>query len=271
KDDTNPRWLGIPFESISKQELALLKTLLHYETTSLKIHPKAQKWYDFLYLQGELPPEYQDSTYRLILYHLNGIEWERNDLEEAIYGFFPDDSIILWEDHESGVIIERNPEQKINGDLFLSLSQTIQSDFFIKAYFYCGKVQSLSKDWPDHLKEDKYFFENVIQLMPAQPFHTFEKCFPFMLSNHLPKHMQEWLRSQLLLKIADEPELLTTVKRFLENNSNATLTAKQLYIHRNTLQYRLDKFAEKTGVNLKDFHSTITVFLACLLLETDWP
>lgn len=266
-DEQRSIWLAIPFDAIHKQELSLLKNLFHYESLPFTHSPKVQKWYDFLYLNGELPTALQNLSYRIILFQLTGAEWERNDLEEAIYGFFNNDSIILWEDKEHGVIIDHDPDPKFNEKLILSLSQMLESDFFIKAYFYSGKLRVLAKDWPEQLKLDKFFFRNAIRLLPSQPFHTFEKCFPTILADELPNKWQEWLDSQLLSKISDEPELLAAVMRFLENNSNATLTAKQLYIHRNTLQYRLDKFTQKTGVNLKDFHSSITVYLACLLAE----
>lgn len=267
KDDNSLRWLGISVEAIDNHELSLLKALFHYEMLPIAINPKIQKWYDFLFSNGDLPSNDSDSTYRLIQFHLQGEDWERSNLEEAIYGFFHENSIILWDDQANGVIVEHNPQPKINDKLFLPLSQMLESDFFIKAHFYCGEVQVLSKDWPEHLKRDKFFFKNAIRLIPTQAYYSFEKCFPFMLSDRLPEELKDWLQAQLLSKIADEPELLTAVMRFLENNSNATLTAKQLYIHRNTLQYRLDKFTQKTGISLKDFHSSITVYLACVLSQ----
>ena len=61
--------------------------------------------------------------------------------------------------------------------------------------------------------------------------------------------------------------MYATIKVFLENNLNASLTAKKLYIHRNTLQYRIDKFIDKTGIQLKDFYGAFTVFLACFFLN----
>ena len=270
RDDAGSKWLGIPYNTIHQRELLLLKSIYRYEEMSIPIHPKVQKWYDFIYLNGDLPISDKNTNLRYILFHLTGTEWERDDLEEAIYGFFSEDSIILWEDQESGLIIEHNPEPKTDESLFLSLTQTLESDFFIKSNFYSGKVQPLSKEWPVLLKEDKIFFYNAMKLIPSKTFHTFEKSFPFILSAKLPLNMKDWLRSQILEKIVDEPELLTAVRHFLQNNSNATLTAKELYIHRNTLQYRLDKFAQKTGVNIKDFNSIITVYLACLLADNDY-
>ncbi|MBY0121830.1 CdaR family transcriptional regulator [Bacillus sp. S/N-304-OC-R1] len=269
KDDSSSQWLGIPFGAIHKKELLLLKSLFQYESNSFAIHPKVQKWHDFLYNNGEIPISENDTNNRFILFHLFGKEWERDGLEEAMYGFFRDEAIILWEGHEFGIIIEQNSEPKEDESLFLSLSQTLESDFFIKAYFYSGKIQPLSKEWPAKIKEAQGFFEQAIKLIPSQVFHTFERSLPFILSHQMPKKIRNWLQSEILKKIADEPELLMTVKRFLENNSNVTLTAKELYIHRNTLQYRLDKFAQKTGVNFKDFNSTITVYLSCLLFKNE--
>lgn len=266
-DVASSRWIGIPVEAIETHELSLLKALFHYEILPFSMNSKIQKWYDFLFSNGELPSDKSDTTYRLILFQLQGEDWERINLEEAIYGFFHEESIILWEGQTNGVIVEHYPNPKNIDKLFLPLSHMLESDFFIKAHFYCGEVSVLSKDWPEHLKRDKSFFKNAIRLIPALSYYTFEKCFPFMLVNKLPQEMHEWLQDQILSKISDEPELLTAVMCFLENNSNATLTAKQLYIHRNTLQYRLDKFTQKTGVSLKDFHSSITVYLACLLSE----
>ncbi|MBS4192447.1 helix-turn-helix domain-containing protein [Bacillus sp. FJAT-49705] len=265
KEENSTSWLGIPLESIHNQELELLKTLFQYEYNTKSTNTIEKKWHDFLFSSGMIPEADFESYYRFIQFQLYGSEWEQNDIEEAMYGFFHDNSIVIWKDRASGVIIEQNPDQSINVELLRSLSQTLESDFFLKAFFYCGKVQALSIESPILFKEEKHFFENAIQLMPSDRVYTFEKCFPYLLSAQLPKNMQEWMSSQLLQIIADEPELLTAVKRFLENNSNATLTAKQLYVHRNTLQYRLDKFMQKTGINLKDFNSSITVYLACLL------
>jgi DNA-binding PucR family transcriptional regulator len=85
----------------------------------------------------------------------------------------------------------------------------------------------------------------------------------------LPESIKDKVKLELSTVFTEDPELFTTIKVFLENNLNASLTAKKLYIHRNTLQYRIDKFIEKTGVQLKDFYGAFTVFLACLLFEQD--
>ena len=48
-----------------------------------------------------------------------------------------------------------------------------------------------------------------------------------------------------------DEETLTTINKFFENNLNVSETSRQLYIHRNTLVYRLDKLQKSSGLDLK--------------------
>ncbi|MDR1559560.1 MAG: helix-turn-helix domain-containing protein [Clostridiales bacterium] len=55
-----------------------------------------------------------------------------------------------------------------------------------------------------------------------------------------------------------DEETLTTVNKFFENNLNVSETSRQLYIHRNTLVYRLDKLQRATKLDLRNFDDAIT-------------
>ncbi|MCI3926931.1 helix-turn-helix domain-containing protein [Paenibacillus sp. TRM 82003] len=64
-----------------------------------------------------------------------------------------------------------------------------------------------------------------------------------------------------------EPEMLQTLDAFFMENCNVSDTAKRLYIHRNTLLYRLDKFKQETGMDVRDFDHAVLVRLALLLYK----
>ena len=64
-----------------------------------------------------------------------------------------------------------------------------------------------------------------------------------------------------------EHDMLKTIKTFFECNLNVSLAAKKLHMHRNSLQYRIDKFIEKTSIDIKQFKGALTVYLAILLHE----
>jgi len=56
-------------------------------------------------------------------------------------------------------------------------------------------------------------------------------------------------------------ENLNTALGFIENNFNASSTSKQLYLHRNTLNYRLDNFHQKTEMDIKNFKTAMALYL----------
>ncbi|NQD69024.1 PucR family transcriptional regulator, partial [Bacillus haikouensis] len=67
----------------------------------------------------------------------------------------------------------------------------------------------------------------------------------------------------------EDTELIHTVKAFLENQSNISQTAKKLFMHRNSVQYRIDKFIEKTSIDIKSFQGALLAYLALLAFESD--
>ncbi len=64
-----------------------------------------------------------------------------------------------------------------------------------------------------------------------------------------------------------DDETLTTINKFFENSLNVSETSRQLYIHRNTLVYRLDKLEKSTGLDLRVFEDAITFKIALMVVK----
>ncbi|MDD6037212.1 MAG: helix-turn-helix domain-containing protein [bacterium] len=64
-----------------------------------------------------------------------------------------------------------------------------------------------------------------------------------------------------------DEETLVTINKFFENNLNVSETSRQLYIHRNTLVYRLDKLQKSTGLDLRVFEDAITFKIALMVVK----
>jgi len=64
-----------------------------------------------------------------------------------------------------------------------------------------------------------------------------------------------------------DEETLTTINKFFENSLNVSETSRQLYIHRNTLVYRLDKIEKATGLDLRVFEDAITFKIALMVVK----
>ena len=64
-----------------------------------------------------------------------------------------------------------------------------------------------------------------------------------------------------------DEETLATINQFFDNNLNVSETSRQLYIHRNTLVYRLDKLQKMTGLDLRVFDDAITFKIALMVVK----
>ncbi|MFI8495212.1 PucR family transcriptional regulator [Peribacillus butanolivorans] len=90
-----------------------------------------------------------------------------------------------------------------------------------------------------------------------------------MISNHHGKTNYINLDLQILQKKDQESQtkLLQTMEIFLLNNCRIKPTAEQLYIHTNTLKYRMNQIADLTSIDFDDFHSRIQLYVDLQLLK----
>ena len=64
-----------------------------------------------------------------------------------------------------------------------------------------------------------------------------------------------------------DEETLATIDKFFENNLNVSETSRQLFIHRNTLVYRLDKIQKNTNLDLRNFEDAIAFKIALMVVK----
>lgn len=270
-DEASGNWLGIPKINICDSELNILKVLYQLaEFPSVSYAPETKIWHDFLLANGPIPHRHRESDYRFIQFHLNeGTEAEQTEIESALKGFFTEEVMIVWENLNAGFVIEEKNAITLSEKDIISMSDTLESDFYIKVSFYVGKHYPLSEELRLHFKQEREYFHFGQKHLFNINILTFERVFPVYVSSQLPKELSERLGTAVTHIFEEDADMFSTIKAFLENNLNASVTAKKLYIHRNTLQYRIDKFVEKTGIDLKDFYGAFTVFLACLLYEQE--
>lgn len=67
-------------------------------------------------------------------------------------------------------------------------------------------------------------------------------------------------------EILDDEEAMSTINKFFENNLNISETARQLYVHRNTLVYRLERIEKAIGLDIRSFDDAMTFRIAVMVL-----
>ena len=86
----------------------------------------------------------------------------------------------------------------------------------------------------------------------------------------LPTTLCEMFLSEIFQKNPIETldeETLFTINKFFENNLNVSETSRKLFVHRNTLVYRLEKIKKLTGLDLREFDSAIVFKVAMMVRQ----
>ena len=64
-----------------------------------------------------------------------------------------------------------------------------------------------------------------------------------------------------------DDEILMTVQKFFDNNLNVSETSRQLFVHRNTLVYRIEKLHQATGLDIRKFDDALTFKIALMVVN----
>ncbi len=101
--------------------------------------------------------------------------------------------------------------------------------------------------------------------------HSFKEFILIKMLEDLPKfklnEYMEILMDASARDIFTDEEMINTAEEFLENSLNISETSRNLYLHRNTLMYRLDKIEKQTGLNLRKFSDAVTFRLITILAK----
>ena len=133
-----------------------------------------------------------------------------------------------------------------------------------------GSVASQLKDVARSFKEaqvaveiGRVFDENITMM-------SYENLGIGRLIYQLPTTLCEMFLSEVFKKGSVESldeETLFTIQKFFENNLNVSETSRKLFVHRNTLVYRLEKIKKLTGLDLREFDNAIVLKVALMVKQ----
>ena len=101
--------------------------------------------------------------------------------------------------------------------------------------------------------------------------HSFREFLSVKMIEDLPKQkINDYLSTMYddtAKEVFEDKELVNTAEEFLENSLNLSETARKIFLHRNTLTYRLDKIEKATGLNIRKFSDAVTFRLIIHILK----
>ncbi len=264
-DPSNNRWICIDKMEVSPRDYDLLSLVYNeVQPASAILSPEVEKWMRFLNGDGP-PPLKDDSEIRAVHLSFARKDVAEVDVREAVEAFFGNGSILLFPSPQQAVLLEQKSEYIHSIDDYISFAAILESDFFIKLKMYIGKFHTADSMYPGQYKTEKQWFSRGISSLPGERIFTMERVFPTFLMDSLSGTMENVLRKEITEPINYDVDMLKTVRLFFENGFNASVTSDKLHIHRNTLNYRLAKFQDITGISVRNFDGALVAYCASLL------
>ena len=175
-----------------------------------------------------------------------------------------EDNIILVKE------VEEDSSRQALEKVALTISDTLSSEALGHVRISLGSVVTDLKDISRSYKEAKIALEVGKIFYEEKYVINYNRLGIGRLIYQLPLSLCKMYINEIFkdIKVEDfDEETLNTVNKFFENNLNISETSRQLYIHRNTLVYRLDKLQKNTGLDVRTFDDAITFKIALMVAK----
>ncbi|SDN13087.1 PucR C-terminal helix-turn-helix domain-containing protein [Psychrobacillus sp. OK028] len=256
--------IGIRNDELTSKDVSLLTTFLTPYNVKFPTPTQAERnWRKIIYSTDLGEKDWKPShPFRFVYFSFNKNQIEPLLFKDAIEGLFDKQVPILWENEHEGFIIEQQmmEEESISYEQIIDI---LMSDLYVKITFFVGPYK---KDM-----EDLTLYYHSLTNIAKRIFHyttksvlTYVEAIPFLLTKQTDEDLRLDISKTILQEYIHDEETIHMMDTFFQCNLNLSETAKVLHLHRNSLQYRLDRFFEKTGIDIRQFQDAMTVSLALL-------
>ncbi|REB10111.1 regulator of polyketide synthase expression [Sporosarcina sp. BI001-red] len=200
--------------------------------------------------------------FRFVYFSIKKNEIDPVVFKSAIQELFSRNVPVLWVNGYEGIIIEELSEFE-EGTSYEQIIDILMSDLYVKIKFFVGPYRKNEERIMDHyhavLTAAREVFFNTNRVVI-----TYMDAIPYLLVHQTDDAFCSEMSDTVLQEYKNDEETLKMIEVFLKSNLNLSETSKILHMHRNSLQYRLDRFFENTGIDIRQFHQAMTVYLALL-------
>jgi len=193
---------------------------------------------------------------------------------DVLSGMFPDklqDFVLSINETDIAVIKQlsdvASPEELEK--IAKAMEDTLKNELYVKTVIGIGTVAEHLRELSDAYKEAQTAIEVGKVFDTEKSIMHYENLGIGRLIYQLPTTLCDIFLSEVFKKNSIDSldqETLFTINKFFENNLNVSETSRKLFVHRNTLVYRLEKIKKLTGLDLRQFDHAI-VFKVALMVR----
>lgn len=259
-------WLTIPYEnaflhipnaSLTDREMALLRLLRSKEDTSLY---SDNAWHRYLVQkEGEIPKEY-DGVQFIYLEHPQALT---PDLLEFFQGLLPQlELTVPISSTQTALLLSPEEHQEIVG-IIQDILPVLETDFEMSLTILVGNSWSglHHDDMRDYFFSEYQLFSEFVRHKKGEKVISFSELALWGLSRQVEMGR---IPDRILDLLNGTKDLREIIQTMWETHGNLVQTAQKLFMHRNSLQYKLDKFRNLSGLNLKNLDDLAFCYLLIL-------
>ena len=175
--------------------------------------------------------------------------------------------------NETDIALVRQVPADTTGEELTRVGRTIEerlkSELFVRTTIGIGTISEHLRELADSYKEAQVAIEVGKVFDTEKTVINYENLGIGRLIYQLPTTLCEIFLSEVFRKNSIESldqETLFTINMFFENSLNVSETSRKLFVHRNTLVYRLEKIKKLTGLDLREFDDAI-IFKVALMVK----
>lgn len=252
------KWLHIPSDSLSDKEWQLL-TLLKQESEPETFPISHSKWSAYLEGQREQLPK-TTGNIRMIQLIMEKIDtqFEYAIWIDSISQLFEPVLDIFFVAADTCLIIHDTSAPDFSEEEITGILQTLEDDFSVRTHAYIGQFWLPDKQLRHVLKEEQTIFQQEVTNLTQQVCSLPDVALRYFTKEATSKSA---IMKELNDLIEDSSDWRELIHALWNSQGNISVAAKNLFIHRNTLQYRMDRFHDITGLSLKNNHELLLCYL----------
>ena len=246
-------------KTLSNSEIQLLKHLFPFEEFS--INSDQHPWYLYLFKNQSL--NYK-GTFRIFHFHIQKPkEFLQDEWQNSLKEIFQHQIDFFFFNNNEGVLVEKYNKNHFSFEELQGIFLTLDADFDSSTSVFIGSFYNSEQFSTNFFYEEQIIFKHEKIAQKQQTAFSLSNVSLHYFTKEAVANssiMKNWQQNTFFDK-----DMKKIILSLWKNQGNISSTAKDLFMHRNTLHYRLDKFNEQTGLSLKKMDDLLFCYL--LILE----
>ena len=248
------QWLILPKKGLSSTEIQLLQIFSNTSDIPQSLNQRKHPWADFLLEDGSLPTT-NEKKVRFIQAFVT-VDDNREEWANSFKTIFSSSNVCdsFWLTPQKYILVEQISNENYSQEDFAGIAETLDINLNTKTRFFIGNYWETTDQLVSIFSEEQKITDYAVTKSNETAISISQVAIDYWLNNYIKKsHLFSNYKKQLHLS----DQMIKVITTLYNECGNISSTAKKLYIHRNTLQYQIEKFQHQTGLNLKNMNDLV--------------